>query len=54
MILKIISIIYILTLLTGCSYTLHERKKDPEKPEDVGSKTEFRIRGPKAEIRHSF
>jgi hypothetical protein len=39
---------------SGCSHTLHERKKDESNPKDEGSKTEVQLRGPRAVIMHSF
>ena len=44
----------IMLIITGCSHTFHERKKDESNPLDHGSKTEFQLRGPKAAVRHSF
>jgi hypothetical protein len=42
-------------LFSGCaSYTLQERDRDPSKLGDAGSKTELEIKGPKADITHSF
>lgn len=44
-----------LIVLHGCaSYTLHEREKDPLNPGDTGSKTELKIKGPKADVTYSF
>jgi hypothetical protein len=45
---------FVVILLSGCSYTLHERKADPENKKDHGSKTELQLRGPKAKVSHQF
>jgi hypothetical protein len=56
MINRVFLLIALLSLLfAGCaSYTLQERDRDPAKPGDAGSKTELEIKGPKADITHSF
>lgn len=42
-------------LLAGCyNLTLYEKKKNESDPQDQGAKTEFSIKGPKAEITHKF
>ena len=52
--IKAAFLILIILSVTGCSMTLHERKKDENNPSDLGTKTEFNIKGPKAEISHKF
>jgi PBP1b-binding outer membrane lipoprotein LpoB len=41
-------------IFSGCSHTIHERKKNEKDPLDQGSKTELQLRGPRAAIKHSF
>ena len=52
--LKISVLIAALLLASGCSIKLHERERDENKPGDVGTETNFKIRGPKAVIEHKF
>jgi hypothetical protein len=56
MISRVFLIIILLSFIfSGCaSYTLQERDRDPSKLGDAGSKTELEIKGPKADITHSF
>ena len=51
---KAVFLILMIFCLSGCSFTLHERKKDEDNPSDLGSKTEIQLRGPKAKISHTF
>ncbi len=46
--------IVMLFILSGCSHTLYERKKNEKDPVDQGSKTELQLRGPRAAVKHSF
>ena len=49
-----IALLIISLCLTGCSMTLHERKKDENNPKDEGAITQLQIRGPKAAVTHKF
>jgi len=41
-------------ILTGCSYTIHERRPDNSNPTDMGSETKINLRGPKAVLQTKF
>ncbi|MFH1754004.1 MAG: hypothetical protein ABH875_07475 [Candidatus Omnitrophota bacterium] len=46
--------VMILSLSTGCSWTLHKSNPDEKNPADTGTKTELKLKGPKAAIEYKF
>lgn len=50
----VIIILIISTVLTGCSQTVYERKKDETNPSDQGLETKVKLEGPRAVMETKF
>ncbi len=45
----------ILALVSGCaSIKLHATKKNKSNPADLGTQTDFELKGPRAKVSHKF
>jgi hypothetical protein len=53
---RVILILLVMSLIltTGCAWTLHKRERDESNPDDEGTETRLRWKGPKAAIEHKF